>query len=183
MECTTRLLSPHLVRLSVPRPRGFHWKAGQSAYLILPHVSTLPWEAHPFTIASYDVPRVAPSDQEKGPIQDADELMFLINVRGGFTKKLGAVAKDGGKVKVLVDGPYGLTPDLKPFGTVALIAGGSGVSYTLPIFCNTIECVARILSVEIEINDVALGESDRVGVTAIGCISYGLYVITVRYYH
>ncbi|KAH7903964.1 hypothetical protein BJ138DRAFT_1073787 [Hygrophoropsis aurantiaca] len=67
------------------------------------------------------------------------ELVFIINVRKGFTKRLGEVAARNGKVKVFVDGPYGPPPDLDSYDTSILVAGGSGVSYTLPVFLDIIE--------------------------------------------
>ncbi|OJA15479.1 hypothetical protein AZE42_06345 [Rhizopogon vesiculosus] len=69
------------------------------------------------------------------------ELVFLINVQEGFTKKLKKVAARKGQVKVFVDGPYGPSPDLGCFDTSVLVAGGSGVSYTLPVLLNVIERV------------------------------------------
>jgi NAD(P)H-flavin reductase len=66
---------------------------------------------------------------EDGP----DDLTFLINVRGGFTKRLGAAAKEDKPVTVFVDGPYGEPQNIAPFDMVVLIAGGAGVSYTLPL--------------------------------------------------
>ena len=51
------------------------------------------------------------------------ELVFLINVREGFTKRLAQIAEKGEKVKVLVDGPYGFSPNLDNDDTVVLVAG------------------------------------------------------------
>ncbi|KAG1804077.1 uncharacterized protein BJ212DRAFT_1395224, partial [Suillus subaureus] len=79
-------------------------KYRQTAYLIMPSVSTLPFEAHPFTIVSFDsslLSTARPEDQSGS----------------GFTKKLKEVAGTKGKVKVFVDGPYGPSSDL----------GGSGI--------------------------------------------------------
>ncbi|OAX32318.1 hypothetical protein K503DRAFT_702225, partial [Rhizopogon vinicolor AM-OR11-026] len=66
MDGTTELLSENLVRLRLSRPPHFHWSPGQTAYLIMPSVSTLPFEAHPFTIASFDsslIQTTVPEDQ------------------------------------------------------------------------------------------------------------------------
>lgn len=129
MDATTELLSDHFVRLTLRRPPHFHWSPGQTAYLIVPAVSTLPFEAHPFTIASFDSSLL--SEEMKGADQktlgDNDsywkELVFLINVREGFTKRLKEVAAVKGTVKAFVDGPYGLSPDLQQYDTSVLIAG------------------------------------------------------------
>jgi len=62
---------------------------------------------------------VAPSD----PKSYWKELVFLVNVREGFTKRLGHVAAKKGTIKVFVDGPYGQRNDLAGFDSVVLIAG------------------------------------------------------------
>ena len=136
MDGTTELLSENLVRLRLSRPPHFHWSPGQTAYLIMPSVSTLPFEAHPFTIASFDsslIQTTVPEDQSNSDMSDDPlwkELVFLINVQEGFTKKLKKVAARKGQVKVFVDGPYGPSPDLGCFDTSVLVAGEScGLSH------------------------------------------------------
>ncbi|KAF9016423.1 hypothetical protein BDZ89DRAFT_1075648 [Hymenopellis radicata] len=126
MDATVEPLSPHL-----------------TAYLITPQVSMFPLEAHPFTIASYDSPSGNQDEDggEQGLKKGAEdvywkELVFLINVQEGFTKRLAA---SNGPIKVYIDGPYGPSPNLSRFDSVAFVAGGSGVSYTLPLLLDTIE--------------------------------------------
>jgi len=138
------------VCLRVRRPPHFHWSPGQTAYLIMPGVSCVPFEAHPFTIASVD----ATSDETLGDVTQMakeglgetepywKELVFFIGVHGGFTKKLHDVAEKGGKVKVFVDGPYGKSPDLTDYDTSVLIAGGSGITFTLPLLLDGIKNIA-----------------------------------------
>ncbi|KAG1870853.1 FAD-binding domain-containing protein [Suillus subluteus] len=150
MDATTELLSENIVRLRLRRPRHFHWSPGQTAYLIMPSVSTLPFEAHPFTIASFDSSLLSTAKPEgSGENYETQvlgssapfwkELVFLVNVHGGFTKKLKEVAVTKGKVKVFVDGPYGPSSDLGSYDTSVFVAGGSGISYTLPVFLSVIE--------------------------------------------
>lgn len=158
MDATAELLSDDFVRLRFHRPSHFHWTPGQTAYLIMPSVSRLPFEAHPFTIASFnstlfDVPEEQkPTDEKYAEISLArgslgsstpfwKELVFFINVREGFTTRLKDAALKGDKVKVFVDGPYGPSPNLGSYDTSVLIAGGSGVSYTLPVLLDIIERV------------------------------------------
>ncbi|KAH9896466.1 iron reductase [Cubamyces lactineus] len=155
LDASVELLSPHFVRLHIQRPPHFTWTPGQTAFLTMPGVSGIPFEAHPFTIASVDAryqlngvktPRTA--DMEK-PASEAGadatpfwkELVFLINVREGFTKRLAQIARRGEKVKVLVDGPYGFSPNLDNDDTVVLVAGGSGVSFTLSTFLGVLSHV------------------------------------------
>ncbi|KAG1804325.1 ferric reductase like transmembrane component-domain-containing protein [Suillus subaureus] len=142
MDATTELLSENIVRLRLRRPPHFHWSPGQTAYLIMPSVSTLPFEAHPFTIVSFDsslLSTARPEDQSGSGENNGTqvlgssapfwkELVFLVNVHGGFTKKLKEVAGTKGKVKVFVDGPYGPSSDLGSYDTSIFVAGGSGIS-------------------------------------------------------
>ncbi|OAX32516.1 hypothetical protein K503DRAFT_701927, partial [Rhizopogon vinicolor AM-OR11-026] len=155
MDATAELLSDDFVRLRFHRPSHFHWAPGQTAYLIMPSVSRLPFEAHPFTIASFDSELFQEGQPQcEKPIQDSmaqhslgsstpfwKEVVFFINVRKGFTARLKEAALNGDKVKVAVDGPYGSSFDLGSYDTSVLIAGGSGVSYTLPTLLNIIERV------------------------------------------
>jgi ferric-chelate reductase len=95
------------------------------------------WQAHPFTIASVDRPclnstTVTSPVDEKASISDGsgdDEknLVFLIKVRDGFTKKLfdrvdSTLAKEQ-SLPVVLDGPYSSPPLLFGYETVLLIAG------------------------------------------------------------
>ncbi|KAI0758296.1 ferric reductase NAD binding domain-containing protein [Irpex lacteus] len=59
---------------------------------------------------------------------------------GGFTGRLREHAKNGktATVPAFVDGPYGCPPDLTRYSTSILVAGGSGVSYTLPLLLNLV---------------------------------------------
>lgn len=126
MDATAELLSDHFIRLRMRRPSHFHWSPGQTAYLILPSVSTLPFEAHPFTIGSIDSSLLSDDTSEKNLGESAPywkELVFLIQAREGFTKRLRESALTGKKIKVFVDGPYGLSPDLGKYDTSVLIAG------------------------------------------------------------
>ncbi|KAG1870839.1 ferric reductase NAD binding domain-containing protein [Suillus subluteus] len=151
MDAETELLSEDVIRLRLRRPSHFHWSPGQTAYLIMPAVSTLPFEAHPFTIASFDsslLSTVSAEDQSSSEVMGSSvpfwkELVFFVNVQEGFTKKLKEVAAKKETVKVFVDGPYGPSPDLGSYDTSVLVAGGSGVSYTLPVLLNIIESVRK----------------------------------------
>lgn len=114
---TVELISSDTVRLTLRR--RFNWLPGQHAYIILPTVSDLPTEAHPFTIASIPEPLDSKDDSK-----DRD-VVFLIRGRDGFTGRLREHAVDNGicTVPALVDGPYGCPPDLTRFSTSILIAG------------------------------------------------------------
>jgi ferric-chelate reductase len=110
-DALVELISEDTIRLTLTR--RLSWTPGQHAYVILPTISNLPFEAHPFTIAS--IP-------EDGKQCDA---VFLIRGRSGFTRRLRQHATNdhGSRVPAFVDGPYGCPPDLTTFSTCILIAG------------------------------------------------------------
>ncbi|KAG6825184.1 hypothetical protein H0H92_004433 [Tricholoma furcatifolium] len=70
------------------------------------------------------------------------KLMFVIRARSGMTKHLMDVSLQAREqqmnVKVILDGPYGSPPRLRGFDTVVLIAGGSGITFTLPLFLDVV---------------------------------------------
>ncbi|EPQ59825.1 hypothetical protein GLOTRDRAFT_71520 [Gloeophyllum trabeum ATCC 11539] len=139
MDAKLDLLSPHMVRIRIPRPPAFHWSPGQLAYLIMPGISLFPIEAHPFSIASIDDPAAAEGNAKEKGESYFKELVFMVNAREGFTRRLAdAAAKDDAKATVLLDGPYGVSPDLSCSDTIVLIAGGTGISYTLPLLLSVI---------------------------------------------
>ncbi|KAJ7578120.1 ferric reductase NAD binding domain-containing protein [Mycena floridula] len=150
IDAKTEVVSKHFVRLTLKRPPHFHWSPGQTAFLITPGVSHLPFESHPFTIASYDASGTVSSATDSSPPSQEKidtgndywkELVFLVNVRGGFTHRLAQSASKNGNIKAVIDGPYGPSPDLSRFNTSVFVAGGSGVSYTLPVFLKAISQV------------------------------------------
>jgi len=122
LDATTELLSDSLVRVKLRRPNNFHWSPGQFAYLIIPSVSRLPFEAHPFSIASVDSALFAP-DTKVAEGSYGKELVFFIRVKNGFTRRLKNVAAQGESVKVYIDGPYGEGVNLDCYNTSLLIAG------------------------------------------------------------
>ncbi|KAF7321797.1 FAD-binding FR-type domain-containing protein [Mycena kentingensis (nom. inval.)] len=121
------------------------------------------WQAHPFSIANIDYePQQAEFEgesehstqegiskemslREDSPVDSntsADvearkpkELVFLIRVRRGFTQSLCDYASESAnrELAVFLDGPYGAAAAVEGYRRVLLFAGGSGVSYTLPL--------------------------------------------------
>ncbi|KAJ6517996.1 ferric reductase NAD binding domain-containing protein [Mycena vitilis] len=161
LSACVEVVSSHLLRVTVHVPDRLWWAPGQVAHLSVPGVSRTPWEAHPFSIsnlhseseaASADSSGFASRDEkqlesEEGGSATAKSLVlptpgyskkmvFLVRVRGGFTKRLREAAPN--TCKAFVDGPYGAPPSLNGFGTVLLFAGGSGVSFTLPLLLDLI---------------------------------------------
>src|SRR5258708_12657708 len=115
-------VSTDAVRITLPN-RYINWSAGQHVFLTLPGISALPFEAHPFTIASIREPTAEGHKNQP--------LVFIIRAMNGFTRHLynHAVSHSGKPVTVLVDGPYGQPPSVNTFSSVVLLPAGSGVSF------------------------------------------------------
>ncbi|KAK0203870.1 iron reductase [Desarmillaria ectypa] len=118
------VLSPSFIRVIADKPRFFYWSPGQCAYLTVPSVGLA---AHPFTISSVDT-----RNKE-------DKLIFLIRVHDGFTKRLLNKAENGQRMRLLLDGPYSSPPMTRGFDSVVLIAGGTGVAFTLPLLLDLLQ--------------------------------------------
>lgn len=86
---------------------------------MLPTVSELPTEAHPFTIASIS----KSLDGTEGASEK--DVVFIVRGRNGFTGRLREHAQHSGESRVaaFVDGPYGCPPDLSKYSTCVLVAG------------------------------------------------------------
>ncbi|ESZ92083.1 hypothetical protein SBOR_7540 [Sclerotinia borealis F-4128] len=94
------------------------WAIGQHFFLCFPALSI--WQSHPLTIASL------PSNHHT----------YIIRCRSGETGNLKKLALDGQlTTPVILSGPYGealLNPKEEPTNILA-IAGGTGISLTLPL--------------------------------------------------
>ena len=188
------LLSEDTVRLTLRR--RLNWKPGQHAYVVLPTVSDLPTEAHPFTIAS--IPTSL--DGTDGP--EEKDVAFIIRGRNGFTGRLRnfATVNAGAIVPAFIDGPYGCPPDLNRYSTCILIAGLSVPSlvsgWIYPILtqvvlgCHT-HCHSSSGSFSMSLRFTACRISHlfmtatqgRIGPMCVGSFLYGLLEIQVRSHH
>ncbi|PBK61566.1 hypothetical protein ARMSODRAFT_653237 [Armillaria solidipes] len=118
------ILSPNFMRVTADKPRFFYWSPGQCAYLTIPSVGLV---AHPFTISSVDTK------------SKQDKLIFLIRVHDGFTRRVLNKAENGRRTRLLLDGPYSSPPVTRGFDGVVLIAGGTGVAFTLPLLLDLLQ--------------------------------------------
>ncbi|WVQ80312.1 hypothetical protein IAT38_002417 [Cryptococcus sp. DSM 104549] len=114
-----------LIRLTVTSSTRFTPKPGQHFYLYTPK-SIKPWENHPFTLASW----------EAGP-KGETRLHFLIGTKAGATRRLrkqveAAQAGKAASCRVLVEGPYGHSCPVQRYDQALFIAGGSGITASLP---------------------------------------------------
>ncbi|OJI84633.1 hypothetical protein ASPTUDRAFT_40641 [Aspergillus tubingensis CBS 134.48] len=119
------LESNGFIRISIPV--SSRWRPGQHCFLRFTSFNLMhALSAHPFTICS--LPSVKPDEPS--------QLVFYIRHQGGFTARLYeyALADPGATVSVLVDGPYGGI-NMQSYvrsDNLLLIAGGSGIGWTLP---------------------------------------------------
>jgi ferric-chelate reductase len=102
-----------------------NWSPGQHVFLSLPRLGM--GQSHPSTIASV-------------PSSHGNDLVFILRAHRGFTRRLNdkaAVAESAHSPDTflaLIGGPYGAShSDFAAFDTVLLIAGSTGVTFTLPL--------------------------------------------------
>ncbi|KAF2869647.1 ferric reductase NAD binding domain-containing protein [Massariosphaeria phaeospora] len=145
-RCATASVSffpdaPHgdMVRLDFEHPHDA-WAVGQHFYLTFPESSV--WQSHPFTPLSRPVFNA-----------DAQHHSYVFRAKKGETKRIAALsarralkstvkeAPDGSApaaaatLSVVLNGPYGeaTTRALPPSTNVLCIAGGTGITYVLPV--------------------------------------------------
>jgi predicted ferric reductase len=109
------------------------WKIGQHFYLCFPQCSI--WQSHPFTPST--VPTIDPVQSHT----------YIMRVRKGETAKLAGLARiktsaseetmRPATANVILSGPYGMSTitalDKDPSTNVMCIAGGTGITFILPI--------------------------------------------------
>lgn len=123
-----------VIRLDFEHPQRA-WKVGQHFFLCFTEGSI--WQSHPFTPLSW------PVEDGKGTVKHS----YILRAKGGETKKLAKIVQDklaGAALSekaaipttpVILQGPYGesiaegVTPDVN----VLCIAGGTGITYVLPL--------------------------------------------------
>lgn len=110
------------------------WKIGEHFYLCFSEKSV--WQSHPFTPLNLPV------------VKDGTvEHSYIVRAKKGETKKIAEMAlrklseKSVATTPVILTGPYGksiaetLTPDVN----VLCVAGGTGITYVLPVLLRLIE--------------------------------------------
>jgi hypothetical protein len=95
------------------------WEPGQHFYLCFPSLSI--WQSHPFTVSS--MPDLSSNMQHH---------TYLLRARKGQTAQLAALAGQS-DVPVVMTGPYGPGWPRHTTDNVLAVAGGTGVTFTLPI--------------------------------------------------
>lgn len=102
------------------------WAVGQHFFLTFPALTI--WQSHPLTVSS--VPAAHPA---------LPHHTYIIRCRSGETGRLKSLVTDSASTTttpVILNGPYGaaLLPSINPETTnILAIAGGTGISLTLPL--------------------------------------------------
>ncbi|KAF3388807.1 Ferric/cupric reductase transmembrane component 7 [Penicillium rolfsii] len=139
---TLHALSGDVTKVRITSPRIKNWSPGQHVFLSIPELGFA--QSHPATILSI-------------PSSHDNDLVFILRAHRGFTQRLLRSAQSSStdlsqgvqekqsarndaaqsmkkKHLSLIGGPYGGShSDFAAFDTVLLIAGSTGVSFTLPI--------------------------------------------------
>ncbi|KAK3075536.1 hypothetical protein LTR53_001066 [Teratosphaeriaceae sp. CCFEE 6253] len=108
-----------VIRVDFEHDHGAPWEAGQHFHLTFPGLSI--WQSHPFTPSSLPEPN-----------SRLQHHTYLLRVRKGITARLAALG-DGVMVPVILAGPYGRGYPSYGARNVLAVAGGTGVTFTLPI--------------------------------------------------
>ena len=130
-----------VVRLDFIHPNEA-WEIGQHFYLYFPGLSI--WQSHPFTPCSL------PGTKAEGSIHS-----YIMRAKKGATKQLAslAAAKTNAlhdekstehtvaTTTVILNGNYGqsIVDDLTPTTNILCIAGGTGITFVLPLLLGTVE--------------------------------------------
>lgn len=140
-RATLEALEGGATRLRI-RSQIKHWSAGAHVLVSIPRYGI--FQSHPATIVST-------------PTSHTGELVLIMRAYQGFTKRIfDAAQKDSGRdygrveethtrpastrtYLTLIDGPYGTQTDFACFDTLFLVAGASGVSFTLSVLLRVAE--------------------------------------------
>lgn len=113
-----------VVRLDVKHPHQ-PWSVGQHFYLCFTEGSI--WQSHPFTPMNY--PELAPDG--------TTSHSYIFRSKEGETKKVASMLAENQRssTPVILTGPYGesITQSLGNCENVLCIAGGTGITYVLPV--------------------------------------------------
>ncbi|KAI1086611.1 ferric reductase like transmembrane component-domain-containing protein, partial [Rostrohypoxylon terebratum] len=122
-----------VVRMDFKHPQD-PWKVGQHFYLCFSECSV--WQSHPFT--PLNLPKV-----ENGLVSHS----YILRAKKGETKKVAQLAAKklaeapSATTPLILSGSYGesITENLTPDVNVLCVAGGTGITYVLPVILGLIE--------------------------------------------
>ncbi|KAF1357137.1 ferric reductase-like protein like transmembrane component [Delphinella strobiligena] len=142
-KATLTKLDGDVTRVQIHKPHLKQWTPGSHILVSFPIVG-FGQSHHPATIAST-------------PKSHNGDIVLLLKSKKGFTKQLMTHANDSSTAllctedagvqkthRVLVDGAYGgKQPDFSAFDSVCLIAGSTGITFTIPILLDLAERAER----------------------------------------
>lgn len=120
-HATLTALEGGVTRITLKSPAIKNWTPGSHVLLKIPKLGLL--QSHPATLASI-------------PSSHNGDLVFLLKSHKGFTSRIykNAAQSASSTHLALIDGPYRPShADFAGFDTAFLIAGSTGITYTLPI--------------------------------------------------
>nr|POF17529.1 ferric/cupric reductase transmembrane component 2 [Quercus suber] len=109
-----------VLRLDFDHSHRTAWRPGQHFYLCFPALSI--WQSHPFTPSSFADPRP----------NKVQHHTYILRVRSGQTATIAALGC-GASIPVLLTGPYGVDLPTWNAENILTVAGGTGVTFTLPV--------------------------------------------------
>ncbi|KAJ7470930.1 FAD-binding domain-containing protein [Mycena latifolia] len=122
---TIESAGPGLIKLTIRAPTRFKWAPGQHVFVRILGLGVHALTSHPFTVSSL---------HESGAVE------LVLRVHGGLTAAIAArvaASPAGWTTRVVLDGPYGgLHVPLAAYQRVYLLAGGTGATFTLPLFAD-----------------------------------------------
>ncbi|KAI0730760.1 ferric reductase NAD binding domain-containing protein [Earliella scabrosa] len=178
-RATLEALPENMVKITMPTK--LKWRPGQHFFVRFLGLGIHAASSHPFTVATL-------SDQSEG--KEGAVMEIYARVHGGITARLATLAKQGSLgSRVLLDGPYGgVEGNLKVYDRVLLLAGGSGVTFVVPLLLDLVRsyeqgkttCRSVHLVWAVRTNDALSWFEDALA-TAIKAAPEGLSV-SVSYY-
>lgn len=127
-----------VIRIDFQHPHD-PWSVGQHFYLTFPESSI--WQSHPFTPLSRPVTNVSAQQHsyifraKSGETSKVAEMCVRRSVSTSDAQKPEDGLLGGAKLSVILTGPYGeeTTRNLAHDANVLCIAGGTGITYVLPV--------------------------------------------------
>ncbi|KAI0769659.1 ferric reductase NAD binding domain-containing protein [Trametes elegans] len=127
-DASLEMLPENMVKMSIPT--HLKWRPGQHFFVRFLDLGIHVASSHPFTVAT--LPSRRAETKESGNL-----IEIYARVHGGITSRLATLCRDGSMraSRVLLDGPYGgVERNLGVYDRVLLLAGGSGVTFVVPLF-------------------------------------------------
>ncbi|ESK92154.1 ferric-chelate reductase [Moniliophthora roreri MCA 2997] len=120
IPATLEALPDGMIKLSIHTPSRLKWSPGQHVLVRVLSSGIHAFSSHPFTISS---------------LSEEGKLELAFKVHDGITRKLASMVsgKPSRSIRVAIDGPYGGVPSLKGYDHIYLLAGGAGITLTLPL--------------------------------------------------